>query len=307
MYTIARGLSLKDRDIRNLISTYSIMNPYDILGVSHVATLKEIKQAYKKLAIANHPDKLQHIPASERAVREEYFKKVTVAYNILLDESRKQKNDKYTAREHGTEYWKDMWTKMESFMSQKNMWEKVFDVATKCASAKVHTAKLPVSLEEIYTKKQKKVELILKGIATPVLTTVGCEAYPFTTVYHEDVATGRYHTINLQLKVKDHDVYELVDDGTLVTNVEIDFFRYITGCQVHIPFLDESDVCIEVSPFTQVDTPIILPGKGLDARYDMHVYVHIGSITSDAWNRLSEEEQQILMTILRKILGYVAT
>ena len=50
---------------------------YEVLGVGKTSTLEEIKKAYRKLAIANHPDKN---PGDKAA--EERFKEATEAYEI---------------------------------------------------------------------------------------------------------------------------------------------------------------------------------------------------------------------------------
>ncbi|MFA1377394.1 J domain-containing protein [Legionella pneumophila] len=66
-------------------------NPYKVLGVNEDASLEEIKKAYKKLAIAWHPDRVQ---AGENIeARTERFKKLGVAYNILIDPAKRQEYD----------------------------------------------------------------------------------------------------------------------------------------------------------------------------------------------------------------------
>jgi DnaJ-class molecular chaperone len=52
-----------------------------LLGLGEVATLKEIKSAYRRLAHCYHPDK--HIVASEEDV--ERMKKLNRAYKALMD------------------------------------------------------------------------------------------------------------------------------------------------------------------------------------------------------------------------------
>jgi len=70
---------------------------YDILGVSHNATLDGIKKAYRELALKYHPD----INKSKEA--EEKFKEINEAYAVLSDpEKRKQYdlmgNDEFNTR-----------------------------------------------------------------------------------------------------------------------------------------------------------------------------------------------------------------
>ncbi|NCC13458.1 MAG: molecular chaperone DnaJ [Spirochaetia bacterium] len=63
---------------------------YEVLGVSKTAALDEIKKAYRKLAIANHPDKN---PGDKAA--EERFKEATEAYDVLGDEKKRKMYDQY--------------------------------------------------------------------------------------------------------------------------------------------------------------------------------------------------------------------
>lgn len=60
------------------------MNPYDILGVARDASIDEIKAAYRKLAMENHPD---------RGGDTETFQKISVAYEILSDPQKRQEYD----------------------------------------------------------------------------------------------------------------------------------------------------------------------------------------------------------------------
>ena len=64
---------------------------YNILGVSENANEKEIKKAYRKLAVKWHPDK----NPDNKEVAEEKFKKISNAYAILSDEEKRKIYDKY--------------------------------------------------------------------------------------------------------------------------------------------------------------------------------------------------------------------
>ncbi len=63
---------------------------YEILGVSKNATASEIKKAYRKKAVQNHPDKN---PGDKAA--EERFKEAAEAYEILSNSDKKAKYDQY--------------------------------------------------------------------------------------------------------------------------------------------------------------------------------------------------------------------
>lgn len=63
---------------------------YEVLGVSKTATPDEIKKAYRKMAIKYHPDKN---PGDKAA--EEKFKEAAEAYDVLSDETKRQKYDQY--------------------------------------------------------------------------------------------------------------------------------------------------------------------------------------------------------------------
>jgi DnaJ-class molecular chaperone len=62
---------------------------YDILGVGKSASLAEIKQAYRKLALKYHPDKNK---ASEAA---EQFKEVNEAYEVLSNSKKREAYDQF--------------------------------------------------------------------------------------------------------------------------------------------------------------------------------------------------------------------
>ena len=63
---------------------------YEVLEISKTATITEIKKAYKKKAIQFHPDKN---PGNAEA--EDKFKEAAEAYEILSDEQKRAKYDRY--------------------------------------------------------------------------------------------------------------------------------------------------------------------------------------------------------------------
>jgi len=62
---------------------------YEILGVSKSASLDEIKKAYRKLALAWHPDRNKAANAHEK------FKEINGAYAVLSDPKKKETYDQF--------------------------------------------------------------------------------------------------------------------------------------------------------------------------------------------------------------------
>ena len=65
------------------------MDYYEILGVDKKANQKEIKSAYRRLALKWHPDK------NKSAEAEKKFKQINQAFEVLSDPDKRQQYDQF--------------------------------------------------------------------------------------------------------------------------------------------------------------------------------------------------------------------
>lgn len=72
---------------------------YEVLGVDRSATAEEIKKAYRKIALENHPDRN---PNNKEA--EERFKEAAEAYDVLRDEEKRAHYDRFGHSDFGNNF-----------------------------------------------------------------------------------------------------------------------------------------------------------------------------------------------------------
>lgn len=85
-------------------SVFAAEDYYNLLGVSKEASSREIRQAFKKLALKLHPDKNMNDPDAHSK-----FVKINRAYEVLKDDDLRKKYDKYGEKgledeQHGGRY-----------------------------------------------------------------------------------------------------------------------------------------------------------------------------------------------------------
>ncbi|KAJ2973357.1 hypothetical protein NUW58_g8956 [Xylaria curta] len=66
------------------------IDPYEVLGLERTATADQVKSAYRKLALKNHPDK---VPEDQKRTAHETFQAIALAYAVLSDPVRRKRYD----------------------------------------------------------------------------------------------------------------------------------------------------------------------------------------------------------------------
>jgi len=59
---------------------------YKILGITKLATMEEIKKAYRKMAVTYHPDKVSYLGDEFKKSANEKFQKLNEAYEKIKKE-----------------------------------------------------------------------------------------------------------------------------------------------------------------------------------------------------------------------------
>lgn len=83
--TIALQMGIDTATFRSVKSMYydDLDSAYQILGIDSHASNEEVKKAYRKMAIENHPDKVSHLGEDIRKAAEEKFTQINAAYEKI--------------------------------------------------------------------------------------------------------------------------------------------------------------------------------------------------------------------------------
>lgn len=256
------------------------MNPYKVLGLEEGAPFEDVRRRYKELAKQNHPDRHQHMDLQERLAKEEYFKKVTVAYHVIVDEMEKEDVKNNTQPTYN-------WSAMKEVLMNTFV-----DVATKYLTKRDHRITVPVSLEDYYMKKRKKLQIFLKDVQDPVILTIVCDRECIKT----DIVTndGNVHHIIMQLHIQDHDMF-CMQGKDIVATVLLHWDEYIGGKVIDCMFLDGNSYTITIPPFAALGEAVMHPS----GKFKVHADIICPS--EQNWFQLDESEREVTLNIFKKL------
>ena len=299
-------------------------------------TRDDIKTKYKKIALECHPNKLCNIKDENlKNVKTEKFKNACIAYKKAIDDF-----DNYGCLTNGfssyeynfddlgkdfdmyndmdCKFWNDIY---DDFFSNKEEIEKTFiDVAKMFLSKGIrnkkyynpstsvikHSIVLPLLYYDLINTKKKKLQITLKGVEELFNISILCKKeYPcLTRQYIDD--NGVEHEIEIKMILgrddEDKSIYKHIfnDNGTidLITKININLYEYLSGTTKIINYIDGNCINLEIKPLNL--NKIILEGKGLLGG-KLIVNINYININIDEWNKLSDENKEHILLLLKSI------
>jgi curved DNA-binding protein len=248
------------------------MDYYSILGVNKNASPEEIKKAYRKLAMANHPDRTGGDDTK--------FKQINEAYDTLKDPQKRSIYDNPQPRfdtSHmnaaGMSGFEDIFSSMfrQQHMRPKQPINRDITVAADITIGEVMTGKDVIITYRLGSGKVETVD-----VSIPVGAKAG-DMVKFQGL--GDDANPRFPRGNLFVKVrlKKDPTWER-EGNNLITTFKADIFDLLLGTTLIIETPDRKKVKLNIPKGTKPDQVFSIPQYGipdLNTRQRGHLYVKI--------------------------------
>lgn len=244
-------------------------NPYIVLGISINSTYNDIKNAYTKIALKNHPDKIANLSEEEKKNCINKFREATEAYQYLTNQS---KNNFDCEDFYDNFNWKDFLYEM---INDKNNIELVNNIASflinnnfinKGSKGPIkHKLVLYVTLQELYSNTKKKIRLILKKINKPIYLSLNCmDIYPYyNKIYIDD--DGVEHDIDINFKIEKDEFYTYKVKNNkinLYCDVKSNIYKYLNGFIAELEYFDKEKMKIYIPKY--INNKYCLKNKGIN-------------------------------------------
>ena len=265
---------------------------YKILGVDKNASEKDIKKAYRKMAMKYHPDRTQGDKSAE-----EMFKRISEAYAVLSDKEKREQYDTFGASGFRQRYTQedifrgfnfgDIFREFgfgdsqfgNIFMGGAGRGRKFsFGHGADPFSAYTSTQRAPVRGSDLVYELPLTLEDVLKGTSKTIALEQGGQHQKVNVNIPKGMVTGKKlrlagkgqpgalggppGDLYIQAKVLEHPVFGRVGHDLYIDR-EVRLSDALLGTQIQIPTLDGKDLKLRIPAGTQHNAKMRLKGFGL--------------------------------------------
>lgn len=291
---------------------------YLILGISKNSSFNEIKKAYRKIALENHPDKHYNKSEDVQKIYTNKFNEATEAYNYLINNKNNLFENDYLFEEDDIKTWKDLWYDMinntdetkdfiknlaKIFIEKDIIGKKNKNVYKFTNLPITHNITLYVTYNEVYNNIKKKLRLILKNVNEPIFIDIFCgNSYPnITKIYIDDDDIEHNIIINFKLTNDEnftHITYDNNNKIDLIYNIKLNLVHYLYGYHNKILYIDNNLLDIYIPPFNKEFYEI--EEKGIN-NGNLIFKILYTNIDINKFNNLSSENKNELNRLLQLI------
>ncbi len=264
------------------------MNPYEVLGISATASPEEIKKSYRKLASQHHPDK-----GGDTA----RFQQIQSAYDILSDPQKRQEYDNPAPRHHHFNF---HGTNIEEIFAQFGFGHHPFGRVHPRKNQDIRTT-IVLNLEDTLLDAKKSIFIQTHNQTRTLEIQIPKGITSGTTIKYPNLGDNSLSNLPpgdlyLTVNISQHPRFQ-TSGLDLLTNLTIDCFQAILGCEQTIVGLDNKIFSIRIPSGCQPNTKLKIPGEGLPGfQNDIKGHLLV-QILINIPNNLSDHQKNLLIEL----------